>query len=76
MAAAINVAITRTSLATTLILVFLSGEQDSMSAVLAASLASLFATGYMVRHYVHFECIIAISMFIHFSSFAPDARSN
>jgi H+/Cl- antiporter ClcA len=66
MAAAINVAITRTSLATTLILVFLSGEPDSMSAVLAASLASLFATAYMVRRYVHFECIIAISMFIHF----------
>lgn len=46
-AAAINVAITRTALATTLILTFLAGEQNAISAVLAASLVSLFATGYM-----------------------------
>jgi len=47
MAGAINVAITRTSIATTLILVYLAGEPNAMSAVLAASLVSLFATGYM-----------------------------
>ena len=49
MAASINVAITRTSIATTLILCYLSGEQCALSAVLASSLVSLFATGYMVR---------------------------
>ncbi len=46
-AAAINVGITRTSLATPIILCFLSGEQNAMSGVLAASLVSLFATTYM-----------------------------
>lgn len=46
-AAGINVAITRTSLGTTIILVFLAGEQNCTSAVLAASLVSLFATSYM-----------------------------
>jgi H+/Cl- antiporter ClcA len=46
-AAAINVAITRTSLATPIILCFLSAEQNAMSGVLAASLVSLFATTYM-----------------------------
>lgn len=49
MAASINVAITRTSIATTLILCYLSGEQYALSAILASSLVSLFATGYMVR---------------------------
>ena len=48
MAAAINVAITRTAIATTLILCYLSGEQCALSAVLASSLVSLFCTGYMV----------------------------
>ena len=48
-AASINVAITRTSLATPIILCFLSNQQNAMSAVLAASLSSLFATSYMVR---------------------------
>ena len=47
-AAGINVAITRTSLATSVILTFLAGQQNAMSAVLAASLTSLFATSYMV----------------------------
>jgi H+/Cl- antiporter ClcA len=47
MASAINVAITRTSIATTLILVYLAGEQNGTSAVLASALVSLFATGYM-----------------------------
>lgn len=47
MAAGMNVAITRTSLATTLILTFLSGEPCALPAVLAASLCSLFATSYM-----------------------------
>ena len=46
MAAAINVGLTRTALSTTIILVFLSGEQNSMTPVLAASLVSLFVTGY------------------------------
>lgn len=46
MAAAINVGLTRTALATTIILVFLSGEQNSMTPILAASLVSLFVTGY------------------------------
>jgi H+/Cl- antiporter ClcA len=47
MAGAINVAITRTAIATTLILSFLSGEQNAISAILASCLVSLFATGYM-----------------------------
>lgn len=47
MAAAVNVAVTRTALATTLILAYLSGEPNAISAILAASLVSLFATGYM-----------------------------
>lgn len=55
MGASINVAITRTSIATTLILCYLSGEQCALSAVLASSLVSLFATGYMVRLYP--DCI-------------------
>eukprot|EP00558_Chaetoceros_sp_UNC1202_P014590 CAMPEP_0197236962 /NCGR_PEP_ID=MMETSP1429-20130617/3926_1 /TAXON_ID=49237 /ORGANISM="Chaetoceros sp., Strain UNC1202" /LENGTH=256 /DNA_ID=CAMNT_0042695859 /DNA_START=30 /DNA_END=800 /DNA_ORIENTATION=- len=46
-AAGINVGITRTSLATPVILCFLAGEMNAMSGVLAASLVSLFATGYM-----------------------------
>jgi hypothetical protein len=47
MAAAVNVAVTRTCIATTLILAFLSGEQNAISGILAASLVSLFVTGYM-----------------------------
>ena len=47
MAGAINVAITRTAIATTLILAYLSGEQNAISAILASCLVSLFATGYM-----------------------------
>jgi H+/Cl- antiporter ClcA len=46
MAAAINVALTRTAIATTLILAYLAGEPNAISAVLAASLVSLFLTGY------------------------------
>mmetsp|Transcript_867 Transcript_867/g.1370 ORF Transcript_867/g.1370 Transcript_867/m.1370 type:complete len:767 (-) Transcript_867:170-2470(-) len=46
-AAGLNVAITRTSLASTLILCYLSGEPNAISAVLASSLVSLFATSYM-----------------------------
>lgn len=46
-AAGINVAITRTSLATPMILCFLAGEPNALSGVLAASLVSLFATAYM-----------------------------
>jgi H+/Cl- antiporter ClcA len=47
MAAAINVALTRTAIATTLILAYLAGEPNAISAILAASLVSLFLTGYM-----------------------------
>ena len=47
LAAAINVAITRTAIATTLILSYLSGEQCALSSILASSLVSLLLTGYM-----------------------------
>jgi len=47
MAASINVAITRTSIATTLILSYLSGEQCAISSILASSIVSLLVTGYM-----------------------------
>jgi H+/Cl- antiporter ClcA len=47
MAAGMNVAITRTALATTLILAFLPGEPFCIPAVLMASLCSLFATAYV-----------------------------
>ena len=46
--AGINVAITRTSLASTIILGFLSAEPFAIPAILAASLCSLFATAYVV----------------------------
>lgn len=46
-AASINVAITRTALSSTMVLAFLSGEQMALPAVLAASVVSLFLTGYM-----------------------------
>jgi H+/Cl- antiporter ClcA len=48
MAAAINVGITRTAIATTLILSYLAGEQNCIAPILASSLVSLFATGYTV----------------------------
>ena len=47
MAAGINVAITRTALASTLILAALAGEGNAIPPVLAASIASMFATSYM-----------------------------
>lgn len=47
LAAAVNVAVTRTSLATTIILTYLAGEPNALSSILAASLVSLFVTGYM-----------------------------
>jgi hypothetical protein len=47
MAAALNVALTRTAVASTLILSFLSGEQCAVPSILAASLMSLFVTAYM-----------------------------
>jgi H+/Cl- antiporter ClcA len=53
MAAGLNVAITRTSLATTLILSFLAGEPASLPPILMASLCSLFATAYLVRSIIH-----------------------
>lgn len=46
-AAAINVSITRTSLATTLILAFLPGEPMAIPPILMSSLCALFATSYM-----------------------------
>jgi len=46
-AASISVALTKTSLATTLILVNLSNEPNFLAPVLAASLTSLFLTSYM-----------------------------
>jgi len=46
-AAGINVAITRTGLATPLILCSLAGETNAVPPVLAASMVSLFATSYM-----------------------------
>ena len=46
-AAGINVAITRTGLATPLILCALAGEPNAIAPVLAASMVSLFATAYM-----------------------------
>jgi H+/Cl- antiporter ClcA len=49
MAAAINVSITRTALATPVILVYLSGESDCLAGVMASSLTALFVTSYMVR---------------------------
>jgi H+/Cl- antiporter ClcA len=49
MAAGMNVAITRTALASTLILAFLPGEPAAIPPILMASLCSLFATAYLVR---------------------------
>ena len=46
-AAAVNVGLTRTALATTIILTYLANEHNSVSPILAASLVSLFLTGYM-----------------------------
>lgn len=46
-AAGINVAVTRTAFATSIILVALSGQVNAASPVLAASLASIFSTYYM-----------------------------
>jgi H+/Cl- antiporter ClcA len=48
MAAGMNVAITRTSVASTLILAFLPGEPCAIPPILFASLCSLFATAYLV----------------------------
>jgi len=47
LAAAVNVAVTRTSLASTIILAHLSGEPNAVASILMASLVSLFVTGYM-----------------------------
>lgn len=54
-AAGINVAITRTGLASPLILCALAGEPNAISPVLFASMVSLFATTYMpfIRSQVH-----------------------
>ena len=47
-----NVAITRTTLATTLILAFLPGEPVAVPPLLMSAICSLFATSYMVRNRV------------------------
>jgi H+/Cl- antiporter ClcA len=47
-AAGLNTAITRTALASTIILTFLSGDGFATPAVLMASLCSLFASGFLV----------------------------
>lgn len=47
MAASMNVALTRTAIASTLILSYLADEQKALSAILASSLISLFVTAYM-----------------------------
>lgn len=52
--AGINVAITRTALASTIILAFLSAEPFAIPSILAASLCSLFATAYVVSK-IHVE---------------------
>jgi H+/Cl- antiporter ClcA len=74
-AAALNVAITRTALATTLILAFLPGESSAVPSLLMASLSSLFATSYMVRHVIavvrieipmHVVCISCLLFLVSF----------
>lgn len=62
-AAGINVAITRTTLATPLILCSLAGESNAVSPVLAASLVSVFATYYMVSFIIQFVCSVLNSTF-------------
>ena len=46
-AAGINVSITRTALASTLILSALAGQPNALPPILAASMVALFATSYM-----------------------------
>lgn len=58
-AAGINVTITRTALATPLILCALAGEPNAMPPVLAASLAAAFITVYMVCFSL---CLVARSL--------------
>jgi len=48
-AAGINVAITRTAVATPIILTFLANEPNTISATSSASIVALLATSYMVR---------------------------
>eukprot|EP00522_Entomoneis_paludosa_P017241 CAMPEP_0172445988 /NCGR_PEP_ID=MMETSP1065-20121228/5708_1 /TAXON_ID=265537 /ORGANISM="Amphiprora paludosa, Strain CCMP125" /LENGTH=585 /DNA_ID=CAMNT_0013197003 /DNA_START=143 /DNA_END=1900 /DNA_ORIENTATION=- len=73
MAAAMNVALTRTSLATTLILSYLSAEQASLSSILAASLTSLFATAYMpfIKSQVD-RADLDAALYFHFDSSSSD----
>lgn len=69
-AAGINVAITRTALATTIILVALSGEINAGSTVLGASLVSLFATSYMVRIFSVYPVHAVLAEFVFYNLFA------
>jgi H+/Cl- antiporter ClcA len=65
MAAGMNVAITRTCLASTLILAFLPGEPCAIPPILMASLCSLFATAYVVRFDYFpgiFLCYVALDL--------------
>lgn len=74
LAAGINVTITRTALATPLILCGLAGEINATPAVLAASLVAVFVTYYMVRFdRIQFSmsfCIFSL-LFDLYSSEAP-----
>jgi H+/Cl- antiporter ClcA len=61
MAAGLNVAITRTTLATTLIMSFLAGEPAALPPILMASLCALFATAYLVRSIIHsVACLLSL----------------
>jgi H+/Cl- antiporter ClcA len=64
-AAGINVAITRTALATTLILCALAGEPNAISPVLAASMVSLFVTSYMVSYYYRNCTTVVVQPLLH-----------
>lgn len=76
-AAGINVAITRTALATSLILAFLAGEQMALPSILAASVVSLFATGYMpfIKSQIA-RCDIDFSLYLSRSKQQPMVRSD
>jgi hypothetical protein len=65
MTAGMNVAITRTCLASTLILAFLPGKPCTIPPILMASLCSLFATAYVVRfgYFLRiFLCYVALNL--------------
>lgn len=65
-AAGINVAITRTVIATPLILCALAGEGNAIAPVLAASLTSLFVTYYMVSFMAFYYAVHPVPFFSFF----------